>query len=611
MARTGPEGPQAPTNVRAAADSSGNWDVSWNSCGGIAQGCVQTTSWTVIPSFCDHLAGLYSNPDKLTIVADPTEHSFHAVYPGNDALLGRALCFQVQGTNPGGTIGDISESTAPAYSWRPPVAGAFHLTASRPPSTNLGASASTDLTLDLGANPIRDVGGIGATVTFLLHGPNGTQTSNATVTGRSSQISANFPGIRPGQHYTAQARVSAPGHPEASVMVNGGTVTTRANWPQLGLSAACPSTDPDVRLSCLLSLRISGISSATSDGERFSLGGNSYLRCGETYQYLHQTNFDPSVTAITTPIDLLSNLHGLCSVSLQLVEGANQANPPVFGGTVSPTITQSIDLGHATTLGASAGDFTASFSNTDGASVDLAYTGRFAHDDVAKITTGWHEQIYAPDGTQCGGDSAGQGGQPEVFIDVKPFECILDHGNQTGWTVTVSYGDAGTSNRHVFDHLPVPGTPPGYIPPCAVDTTNFGAQWSGTFDNPSVTLNFSPGGAVLDGCSNWSYQVNWISSAGSSGCGSASTPPSQLPISIGVSAGCDVDSGQWNVGISFTSARTGDHAVYVQVTGEAPQPPPTTPPPPTTEPPSSSLPPTSSPPTDTPSPSESSTSPTQ
>ena len=608
LVRTGPEGPQAPTNVRATADSSGNWDVAWNSCGGISPSCVPTTSWTVIPSFCDHLSGLYGNPDKLTVPADPTEHSFHASYPGNDALLGRALCFQVQGTGNRGTIGDISAATAPAYSWRPPLAGAFTLTASRPPSTSLGTAASTDLTLDLGANPVRDTGGIGATVTFMLHGPNGTQTSNETVTGRSRQITANFPGIRPGQHYTAQARVSAPGHPDASVLVDGGTVTTRANWPQLGLVAGCPSTDPNIRLSCTLSLQITGISSATADGERFTLGGNSYLRCGETYQYLHQANFDPSVTAITTPIDLLSHLHGVCSVALQLVEGTNQADPPVFGGTVSQTITQSIDLGQATTLDATAADFTASFSNADGASVDLGYTGKFAHNDVAKITNNWREQIFAPDGTQCGGTSAGQGGQPEIFVDVKPFDCILDHGNQTGWTITVSYGDAGTSNQHVFDHLPIPGTPPGYIPPCTADATNFSAQWSGTFDNPSVSLDFAQNGAVLDGCSGWSYQVNWNTLSGSVACGNASAPPGQLPISIGVSGNCDITTGNWNVAIGFTSARTGDHTVYVQVSGTAPTPPPT--PPSSTEPSSPSS--TSDSPTDTPSPSETQTSsPTQ
>jgi hypothetical protein len=614
--QTGPEGPQAPTGVSATPDGSGNWTVSWTSCGGVAQGCVQSTSWTVVPSFCDSVSGLYANPDKLTITADPTEHSFRTVYPGSDALLGRALCFRVEGTGKDGTIGDISASTAPAYSWRPPVAGAFHLTASRPASTSLGASASTDLTLDLGANPVRDVGGVGATVTFLLHGPNGTQTSTATVDGHSQRITASFPGIKAGRQYTAQAKVSAPRHPDASVTVNGGTVSTRANWPQLGLTPHCVPTDPNVHLACTLSVGITGLSSATADGERFSLSGNSYLRCGETYQYLHQADFDPSLTAITSHIDLLSNMHGVCSVSIQLIEGAHQADPPLFGGTASPTVTQSVDLGQATTLDATAGDFAVSFSHTDGSSVDVAYTGRFAHDDVAKIAQNWHEQIYAPNGAQCGGDSSAQGGQPEVFVDILPFDCILDQGNQTGWTITVSYTDAGTSTQHVLGHLPIAGTPPGYIPQCTVSQSNFDAHWSGTYDNPSVTVDFSQNGAVLDGCSNWAYQVN--RSGSTDPCGNANAPVSQLPIAIGLppqppagANNCDILTSQWNVGISFQSARTGDHTVYVPVSGTAPPAPPptTTPPPPTTTPPTTppSTPPSS--PTDTPSPSDTSSSP--
>jgi hypothetical protein len=567
---TGPEGPAAPTGVKATTDSSGNWTVSWNSCGGIQQACVPSTTWYVIPHFCDG-RGLSNVPERLTVPGDPTVHSFARTYPGSDALLGRALCFQVQGVSPEGTVGTTSDSTAPAYSWGLPNAGALTINASQPADTALGATATTTVNLDLGANPVRAVGGVGATITFRLTGPNGTQTKPVTWDGRSSRESVSFTGIQAGQQYTAQASVAPPNHPGSAVTTRPVTVVTRAQWPAISADASCPSSGGAVTLSCTLTVQLSGPSSAQAGGETFDLLDSGVV-CGNTGFPLNRSGFDPAHDPITQSVDLLQ-FNGSCTVTIRLVESAGGSGPKVFGGTTSPVITRTVDLGHASTLDASSGDFSANWSQTNDGYVRVRYNGSKSDQQVAAITQGWAEQLSAPNGTPCG--SAQEQPTHEGILLAIDNGCVNRFGNQTGWQVTISYFDRGTSNQHTFV-APLDGTPPGYVP-CTVDGNDFTAAWSGDGNNPSATVTFTAkGNTNLDGCSGWNYTIvkNQVQSCGSQ------TPNGGRPDagdgSTAIPLTCPPDLGlSWKVSISYSGPEGQRSPIVVDLPGDPPSPTPT------------------------------------
>jgi hypothetical protein len=572
---TGPEGPAAPTGVKATTDSSGNWTVSWNSCGGIQQGCVPSASWYVIPHFCDG-RGLSNVPARLTVPGDPTVHSFSQVYPGGDALLGRALCFQVQGISPSGTVGTTSGSTAPAYSWGPPDAGALTINASQPADTALGASATTTVDLDLGANPVHTVGGIGATITFRLSGPDGTQTKPVTWDGRSARESVSFTGIQAGQQYTAQASVAPPNHPAAAVTTRPVTVVTRAQWPALSADASCPPAGGPVTLSCTLTVQLSGPSSAQANGETFDLLDSGVV-CGNSGFPLNRSGFDPARDPITQSVDLLQ-YNGSCTVTLRLVESAGGTGPKVFGGTTSPVITRTVDLGQASSLGADKSDFTVDWaSRTDGlgnkiASAQVAYTGQLTNAQVGQLSYGWSETLTAPDGTQCGAAGA-QPTHEGIFVDVSG-PCLNNFGAQPNWQLALSYTNRSNNVGRSFSYT-ISGTPPNYIPPCTISESNFIAKWAGTFDAPSVTVDFSSQGSALQGCSNWSYVLR--SSLGQN-CGSptGNPAPDSGQIVIPVDKQCDPTTlaAAWQVVITYDSARNDSRPLVVPIQGQPPQPPP-------------------------------------
>ncbi|HEY8301565.1 MAG TPA: hypothetical protein VIG48_06685 [Jatrophihabitans sp.] len=573
---TGPEGPAAPTGVRASADSSGNWTVSWNSCGGIAQGCVPSATWYLIPSFCDG-RGLSGAPAKVTVPGDPTQHSFSHVYTGGTALLGRAMCFQVQGVSPQGTIGTTSATSAPAFSWTTPLAGALQLHASQPANTTFGGTTTTTVDLDLGADPTRDVGGIGASITLKLTGPGGAQTKSVVWDGRTDRVSEQFAGIKAGAQYTATATIAPPRHPADAVSVGPATVTTRASWPALSAQASCPAGNGPVTLSCTLVVRMSGPSSAQAGGERFDLT-NSSLTCGggNSAKPLTKYGFDPANEAITASVDLLT-YNGSCTVTVQLKESAHGSAPLVFGGTSSPVVTEPVDLGHATTLDAGQGDFSAQWDSHDGSSALVRYTGNHSDSDLAQITQGWQESLAAPNGTPCGSGSQ-QPTHGGIYVDVNPAGCVNLYGNQGGWQVTISYYDKGTANQHSFTYT-LDGTPPGYIP-CQVSGSNFAAAWDQNSDpnNPTVTVDYTKNnGDKLDGCSNWNYTI--VKNA-VQGCGSAEPnggSPDHGNGQTTVQSNCDTQALGLNFSlrIDFTRPDGSGDSYTINVSGSPPQPTPT------------------------------------
>jgi hypothetical protein len=565
---TGPEGPAAPTNVHASTDGSGNWTITWTSCGGVAQGCVPAATWSVIPSFCDG-AGLASAPATISIAGDPTQHSFRATFPGNDALLGRGLKFQVEGIGTRGTVGTPGPSDGCAFSWRPPVADGMTLTASQPAATTLGGSTTTTVNLDLGDNPVRAAGGVGAQITFRLSGPGGTKTVGpVTFRGASQRLSGTFSGVQAGANYTARASVSAPKHPESSVAVGPVTVTTRADWPSMTVDASCPSDPGPIVLSCTLTVKVNGLSSAAANGELFSFDDNSRLECASTFQKLTKDSFDPARESLVLDGVALLQLNGPCSVSVALVEVAPSGSkaPLVFGGKTSPVLTQAVTLANPPTLDARQGDFTAGFDNAGGRSnVQVRYQGGTSDSDVSQITTSWTEEVRAPNGTSCG-SATSQPTRGGIEVPVDPT-CVNRFGGQTsGWSVIVGYQDQAGGAQHSFTYQ-LSGGPPTYQP-CTVTASDFTATWSGTAAAPAVGVTYGGGAAKLAGCSNWVYVLK--DTTGQE-CG-RQDPGTPSPQSTGIADGCtSARTNAWTVTIGYTdTAGDGQTAGPIPVGGPPP-----------------------------------------
>jgi hypothetical protein len=464
---TGPEGPAAPTNVQASADSSGNWTITWNSCGGIAQGCVPSSTWSVIPTFCDE-AGLSAPLVTASLAGDPSRHTFRAVFPGYDEILGRGLTFQVEGIGYEGTVGTPAGDGGCSYSWSHPIASEITLHATQPPPTKLGGTSATTLRLDLGSDPIRAAGGIAAQFSYQLRGTNGKLVAKK---GPTMATQVTFDGIEAGTKYTALATVSPPRHPEATVTIGPVPVSTRAAWPKLQVTATF-AADPNqvIPIRGKLTVTIGGLASADAEGERFDLT-HSALVCGNTSLPLTKNSFDPSKEPIVVDNIFLLQFHGTCQVSITLVENAGTAlDPPVFGGTTSPTYVVKTDGSPGTpTLGATAADFTAAWAGPDDSGLSdvvVKYAGAASASDVDALTRGWDIDVVAPDGKVC----AISHGTPTAAGLTIPIQqsCLQDHGvAPTGgqWTVTISYRNAsGSGGAGPFTEQ-VSGQPPTYIAP--------------------------------------------------------------------------------------------------------------------------------------------------
>ena len=571
VVNTGPEGPAAPTDVHVTTQSSGDWTITWQSCGGLRADCVPALSWDIVPRFCDSY-GLSGAPAVVNVIGDPTLHTFTATVKGGGALLGRALSFDVQGEGEQNAKGTPSKQTACAQSWSPPVAAAISLTASQPTDTSLGGTASTTVTANLGTNARQAVGGLGGTVTFVLS--NGSTTVSKqpiAYDGSSSVISTTFSGLQAGIGYSASAKITPPAHASAAVTVGPVAVTTRADWPAaLGATATCPASGI-LKLQCTLTIDITGLSSSAARGETFDLTDKSRLLCGNRATTISETDFDPATTTITQNVSLAS-FNGTCEVDLQLVENPADAAPLVFGGTTSPVLTVSVSLGQAQTLDAKSGDFDANWagSSDEPSYVLLQYTDNASHSgytdsQVAALTGSWSEQITAPDGTSCGTDN----GQPtHDGIHVVPkASCVNSFGNKNGWQITVSYTNADGSDGNTFTYT-LSGTPPGFVP-CTVDPAQFAAQWAGTANNPAATLAFNGKDADLAGCSTWSYDL--LAPDGSTcNSGPRNAPSSSAPISIDAKCKDNPSLNDWSIRVTYHNPDSSTGTFTVQVSGTPP-----------------------------------------
>lgn len=454
---TGPEGPAAPTQVHTTTDDTGNWTITWSSCGGVAQGCVPAASWTVIPTFCDG-AGLSGTPPAISITGDPTLHTFTATYPGSDALLGRGLSFQVEGIGGQGAVGSPGRDGGCSYSWSPPAAAALTLRSSQPAATSVGGTSTTTVSLDLGSDPVRAAGGVGAQFTYqLLSGGSVVQTSGPT-----SATSVTFAGIATGTQYSAQAVVSPPRHPEAAVTVGPQPVQPAyAAWPTIGVAAGVVDNGSN---NATLTVAVTGLSSADAHGERFDLV-NSALVCGggNTAMPLAASGIDPSQGQTFSVPRLTYN--GPCAVHLQLAQDPNYStNPPLFGaGTTSSAATSAtITIDPPVLVGVSAADFSAVWSGTtaDGTSsvVRVSYTG--SDPDVLQGATNWSVSVSDDGGTTtCGSSSAA------LPADVTINQLCVDAqgGNSGAWSATIRFTFFGAPEGP-YIVSPVSGGPPATYP---------------------------------------------------------------------------------------------------------------------------------------------------
>ncbi|MFN2519223.1 MAG: fibronectin type III domain-containing protein [Jatrophihabitantaceae bacterium] len=534
---TGPEGPAAPTNVQTVADSSGNWTITWNSCGGVAEGCVSSATWTVIPSFCD-ASGLSSAPATISIAGDPTQHSFVATFSGNDSVLGRGLSFQVQGVGAKGTVGASASDHRCSFSWSPPVARNISIAASTPPPTTGQSTSSTTVAVRFIGSQIHDLGGVGGQLTYKLI----TGGSVVYQSGPTTATSAVLNGIRPGQHYQVAVVANPPRHPEAAVTIGPVNVAPAvAAWPGISVSATFannPISDGT------LTVAIHGVSSAGSRGERFDLV-NSVLTCGGGNDVLplEKFGFDPAAPLTFSHI-ARATFHGPCTVTIQLVQNAQgSTDPPFYGAGPSPSATSAqFTIDPPVLLGSTGGDFAAAWA-ADSTRGNPKIVVTYNNTDPLLLTfaADW-SMIASNDGgtTNCGTSTS----KPTATITVDKA-CV-----QAGGTFTVKITFRYFLSQPVYT-VAVAGTAPQPIDPAAF---SFTAGWGGTAAKPVVVIQTTKGDPTSASLS-WTETVT-ASTSPSAVCGSAMTVPPKDPgsFTIGVKkTTCPNVAGSttWSVTISY------------------------------------------------------------
>jgi hypothetical protein len=400
------------------------------------------------------------------------------------------LSFQVMGRGQDNLPGTLSAPTPCVYSWSPPIPSEMKLTASTPQQTAYDTTTNATVALDLGNDPVRAVGGVGAQVTFTLTGNGTTQTKGPiTVDGSSGTVSAVFSGVEPGASYRASAAVQ-PAHSGAPVTLNAPAVSTRSEWPNFSVIPTCAQS----LLSCDVDVHIGGISSAATHGELFSLT-NSWVQCGTAQEQLHQSDFDPAQSDVTAKLYQIAGFYNSCTVQIQLVEDAPSGAVPVFGGVPSPTETGTVNLGPPAHAAVGHDDFQVAWS-TGASSVDINYTGS---SDLGQLTDNWSETVQPPVGVQqCG---SGQQ-QPDVTVSV-PQDCVDLYGGLSGdWTVTLNFNNVSDGSAGGPFTYQLSGPPPGYQ---ACDPTDLAAAWGATqADGIAVTVD---GNADISGCSGWTYTL--------------------------------------------------------------------------------------------------------
>jgi hypothetical protein len=549
---TGPEGPAAPTNVQVAADSSGNWNVTWQSCGQVTRGCVEAASWKVIPSFCDG-RGLTNPPAPIEVDADPTTRQQPpATYRAGDALLGRGLQFQIEGTGVTGAVGDASVKSACAYSWTPPVAADLSVQASSPPQTTGQDTTSTTATVKFAGGQIHDLGGVGGTLTYQLF----SQGTLVQTKGPTTAPSVTLNGIRAGQRYQVSVLASPPRHPDVVVTVGPVNVDPAvAVWPTVFVQT--PTFDAPAGLTGTLHVTFTFPDGTATRGETFELI-NSRLQCGNTATELTRSDVAPGDDMAFAGIDRVT-YNGACTVTIQLAQDARTAtDPPLYGaGNSDSTTSPSFQVDPPSSTSTS-GDFTAQWAGSTGRpQVVVSYHGG---DDLSGASN-WRMEI-SNGSSSCG---TGNGDPPPTTIDVDK-SCIKDGG---AFTVDIRYTYFILSQAHFT--VDVQGNAPQPVDPSKI---SFSAAWN---DNPNlpqvdVTYTGSEDTASLAPL-QWTETVTSSASPGVTCGGPDPDNPGSSSVRIDVDltvcppTDANNNAAVYTVEISFTDpnyGQTGDYTYIVQ-----------------------------------------------
>lgn len=551
---TGPEGPAAPTGLRVSADSSGKWQLSWDSCGTVQQGCVPAQSWTVTPRFCDS-RGVSIPPAPITVTADPTSKAQPpAIYRGNDNLLGRGLQFQVQGSGDQGQAGTPSALSACTYSWTPPVAADLAVTASTPPLAAGSTQATTTTAhVTFKNGQVHDLGGVGGTLTYQLL-QNGSVVKSV---GPITDSTATLGGVLAGETYQVRVIASPPRHPEVTTTIGPVDVAPAfADWPQVQLDQ--PIFDAPAGLTGTLHVRFTFPSGTDVRGETFDLV-NSALTCGGGNAAMNLTASD------VAPGDSLSfqvdraTYNGPCTATVQLVQDPRSAtDPPLYGAGPAKAVTSGQVQIDPPSITSTAGDFSAQWgaSNTN-PTVIVSYHGS---DDLGGGARNWQMTVSNPD-TTCG---TVNGNPPPTTIDVDK-SCIKGGGT---FTVSVDYTYFVVAHAH-FD-VPVTGTAPTPVDPNHIA---FSAAWNTDPNQPQVDLTYT-GSEDMSSIAPLNF-TETVTSSVSPGvtCGSATDNPADGPprITVDLTAcpptATDGTNAVFTVAISFTDpnyGQTGNYTYTVQ-----------------------------------------------
>jgi hypothetical protein len=493
---TGEEGPQPPTDLSVVADSSGNWDLNWDSCGTVSQGCVPTQSWTVTPSFCDHRS-VSAPPATITVTADPTaKRQPPSVYRGNDDLLGRGLRFQVQGTGTEGQAGTPSALSPCVYSWAQPDAADLAVQASTPPQTASSTDTTTTVArVTFAGGRVHDLGGVGGTLTYQLLDGGAVVDS----VGPTQRASVRLTGVRAAVHYQVHVFASPPQHPEITVPIGPvDVVPAIAAWPTVLIDQ--PTFDAPPGTSGTLHVRFTFPAGTDVRGETFDLV-NSQLTCGggNAAMGLAASDVAPGedmAFAVDRTI-----YRGPCTVALELAQNAGTAtDPPLYGAGTSPAQTSpSVQL-DPPSITSTADDFQAQWGGTNGnPTVIVSYHGS---DDLAGARN-WQLQLIR------GGDTCGAApdAPPPATIDVQK-DCVAR--GDGAWTVHIEY-DYFLVAHASFD-VPVVGDAPAPVDPSRL---TFTAQWNDNPAQPQILVDYTgsePAGPL--GGLDWTEVVTSSASPG-------------------------------------------------------------------------------------------------
>jgi hypothetical protein len=262
----------------------------------------------------------------------------------------------------------------------------------------------------------------------------------------------------------------------------------------------------------------------------------------------------------------LTQYHGSCTVYAQLVESSSDPDPKVFGGTPSPVLQADLTLGQPSTLDATRQDFDVTWSGPPGSHVLVKYSGNYDDATVGDLTQNWHETLLAPDGSACGTDSE----QPtHAGISFDASAVCVNAQPKAGWSVAISYDDAGTTDTQTVSEN-LAGPPPGYVP-CAVNQANFSATWAGTHANPAAELDFKGNGGDLAGCSAWTYT---LLAPGGTACGSGpdgTAPDGPQPVTIAPTCSTPPDgNNDWSIRLGYQNPDHSSGTLTVAVGGTPP-----------------------------------------